>query len=189
MFCSLHVKATVFIRIGFVEQKQQFCARLPYDMKSYVNTQQTKTILEVIHHSIVASKIFLASKSINKAFVKGEKPHQGEKSSFKTNNEPKGGDKEREKGVYKAKKHLSPKEMEHYRKANRCYKCGEQGHPYRACSMRNTKKDNPQACIVCSEDPIKEESHLCYAWGKVPDQDVDLCCLIATLCIILFLLS
>ena len=61
-FWDLHLKATVFKKIDLSEQKQQFCAGLNEDMKTYVNAQKPKTILEVIHHAIVASKIFASSK-------------------------------------------------------------------------------------------------------------------------------
>ena len=36
-FWDAHLKATVFKRIEFPKQKQQFCAGLPDDMKAYVN--------------------------------------------------------------------------------------------------------------------------------------------------------
>ena len=57
-FWDLHLKATVFKRIDFSEQKQQYCAGLSEDMRAYVNAQKPTTISEVIHHSMVATKIF-----------------------------------------------------------------------------------------------------------------------------------
>lgn len=36
-FWDLHLKAIIFKRIDFSNQKHQFCARLPNDMKAYVN--------------------------------------------------------------------------------------------------------------------------------------------------------
>ncbi|MCO5594902.1 hypothetical protein L7F22_048937 [Adiantum nelumboides] len=37
-FWDLHLKATVYKKIDFEEQKQQFCAGLPEDMNEYVNS-------------------------------------------------------------------------------------------------------------------------------------------------------
>ena len=44
-FWDLHLKATVYKKIDFSEQKQQYCAGLNEDMKTYINGQKTKTIL------------------------------------------------------------------------------------------------------------------------------------------------
>ena len=56
-FWDLHLKAIVYKEIDFTEQKQQFCAGLSEEVSEYVNSQRPKTILAVIHHTIVASKI------------------------------------------------------------------------------------------------------------------------------------
>ncbi|WP_219823842.1 hypothetical protein, partial [Enterobacter cloacae complex sp. CH23B] len=48
--------------------------------------------------------------------------------------------KAKEKRVYKGKNKLSPEELDRYRKDNRCFKCGEQGHAYRACPQKNNVK-------------------------------------------------
>ena len=56
-FWDLHLKATVYKRIDFTEQKQQFCAGLSEEVNEYVNSQRPKTVAAVIHHTIVASKI------------------------------------------------------------------------------------------------------------------------------------
>ena len=78
-FWDAHLKATVFKSINFPKQKQQFCAGLPDDMKAYVNAQKPKTILAIIHHTLVASKIFTsATKSANQ-FPQGDKSQQGNK--------------------------------------------------------------------------------------------------------------
>ncbi|MCO5580450.1 hypothetical protein L7F22_034318 [Adiantum nelumboides] len=45
-FWGLHLKATVYKKIDFEEQKQQFCAGLPKDMNEYVNSQRPKSILD-----------------------------------------------------------------------------------------------------------------------------------------------
>ncbi|MCO5594234.1 hypothetical protein L7F22_048261 [Adiantum nelumboides] len=41
-FWDLHLKATVYRKIDFEEQKQQFCAGLPEDMNEYVNSKGPK---------------------------------------------------------------------------------------------------------------------------------------------------
>ncbi|MCO5553675.1 hypothetical protein L7F22_007201 [Adiantum nelumboides] len=47
-FWDLHLKATVYKKIDFEEQKQQFCAGLPEDMNEYVNSQRPRSISAVI---------------------------------------------------------------------------------------------------------------------------------------------
>ena len=112
-FWDAHLKATVFKRIEFPEQKQQLCVGLPDDMKAYVNAQKPKTISGIIHHTLVASKIFSsATKSANK-FPQGDKPQQGSKPSFYNKSQ---GEKKKDKGAYKGTNRLSPEEMERYRK-------------------------------------------------------------------------
>ncbi|MCO5578287.1 hypothetical protein L7F22_032127 [Adiantum nelumboides] len=69
-FWDLHLKAKVYKRINFSEQKQQFCAGLPEEWREYVNAQRPKTISEVIHHSMIASNI------------KFQQMDKGEKSKF-----------------------------------------------------------------------------------------------------------
>ncbi|MCO5568796.1 hypothetical protein L7F22_022496 [Adiantum nelumboides] len=56
-FLDLHLKATVYKKIDFEEQKQQFCAGLPEDMNEYVNSQRPISISAVIHHTMVATRI------------------------------------------------------------------------------------------------------------------------------------
>ena len=48
--------------------------------------------------------------------------------------------KVKEKG-YKGKTKLSTKDMEHYRKDNKCFKCGEQGHVSRVCPKRSERNE------------------------------------------------
>ncbi|MCO5557318.1 hypothetical protein L7F22_010879 [Adiantum nelumboides] len=56
-FWDLHLKATVYKKIDFEEQKQQFCAGLPEDMNEYVNSQRPRSISAVIHNTMVAARI------------------------------------------------------------------------------------------------------------------------------------
>ncbi|MCO5586402.1 hypothetical protein L7F22_040342 [Adiantum nelumboides] len=51
-FWDLNLKATVYKKIDFEEQKQQFCAGLPEDMNEYVNSQRPRSISAVIHHTM-----------------------------------------------------------------------------------------------------------------------------------------
>ncbi|MCO5608659.1 hypothetical protein L7F22_062873 [Adiantum nelumboides] len=81
--------------------------------------------------------------------------------------------KAKEKGVYKGKNRLTPEELERYRKDNRCFKCGEQGHSYRTCPQRNARNEKPSASIIEApkEDVHCKGSPLSYAWGKVREHD------------------
>ena len=99
----------------------------------------------------------------------GDKSHQGNKQI--SYHKPQG-DKKKNKGFYKGSNCLTPEDMESYRKENKCFKCGEKGHSYRACPEKAAKKDNPQASMVHTKPMINQDaSRLCYAWGKVRDQD------------------
>ncbi|MCO5554855.1 hypothetical protein L7F22_008391 [Adiantum nelumboides] len=81
--------------------------------------------------------------------------------------------KAKEKGVYKGKNRLTPEELERYRKDNRRFKCGEQGHTYRACPQRNARNEQPRASIIEApkEDVHCKGSPLSYAWGKLREHD------------------
>ena len=72
-FWDLHLKATVYKNIDFLEWKQQYYAGLNKDMKTYINAQKPKTISEVIHHSLSAAKIFAPNKGLMKTQDNGEK--------------------------------------------------------------------------------------------------------------------
>ncbi|MCO5587927.1 hypothetical protein L7F22_041880 [Adiantum nelumboides] len=56
-FWDLHLKATVYKKTDFEEQKQQFCAGLPEDTNEYVNSQRSKSISAIIHYTMVAARI------------------------------------------------------------------------------------------------------------------------------------
>ncbi|WP_255573307.1 hypothetical protein, partial [Enterobacter cloacae complex sp. 4DZ3-17B2] len=144
-FWDLQLKATVFKKLDFGEQKQQFCAGLTEEMAEYVNSQRPRTISVVIHHTMVASRINFqtGAKRNNKPTKnKGSNKPKGKDNVQKS---PKGNsNKAKEKGVYKGKNKLSPEELERYHKHNRCFKCGEQGHVYRACPQKNNCQDPPR---------------------------------------------
>ena len=76
--------------------------------------------------------------------------------------------KNQERG-YKGKAPLTPKQMEQYRKENKCYKCGETGHVSCVCRTNKPQNGTPKASIV---EVLKEEGSskgalLSYLWGKV----------------------
>ena len=145
-FWDLHLKASIFENIEFPEQRQQYCAGLPDDVRSYITDQKPKTISEVIHRSMVAMKIFSAGKASHSNTDKGKKVfHREQARKDKKGN---GKKKEKEKSGYKGSNRLSPEELERYRKDNRCFKCGETGHPYRSCPNKHQKKELPQATHV-----------------------------------------
>ncbi|MCO5557095.1 hypothetical protein L7F22_010651 [Adiantum nelumboides] len=175
-FWDLHLKATVYKKIDFEEQKQQFCAGLPEDMNEYVNSQRPRSIFAVIHHTMVAARINFqqgAKRNLkpmeakNKQEYKGKNPSQSSSKSNSNNN------KAKEKGVFKGKNKLTPKELECYRKENKCFKCGEQRHSYRSCPQRNNCNEQPRASMVEApkEDVHCKGSPLSYAWGKVREHD------------------
>ncbi|MCO5551582.1 hypothetical protein L7F22_005087 [Adiantum nelumboides] len=181
-FWGLHLKATVFKRIDFSKQKQQFCAGLPEDMRAYVNAQKPKTITQVIPHAMIAYKIFSPNAKVpNKPSNRGEAPQGGEKNKVESkaknsnerNQDNNNSNKKKEKGVYKGNNKLSPQELEQYRKDHRCFKCGETGHSYRDCpTKKQPKKDTPQATEVIAQGSEGHQgASLCFAWGKVRDQD------------------
>ncbi|MCO5556623.1 hypothetical protein L7F22_010174 [Adiantum nelumboides] len=51
-FWDLHLKATVYRKIDFEEQKQQFCAGLSEDMNEYVNSQRPKEVHKLLSQAM-----------------------------------------------------------------------------------------------------------------------------------------
>ena len=132
-FWDLHLKASVFKDIDFDEQRQQFCAGLPEDVRSYVNDQKPESIAAVIHRSFVGMKIFMTGKSFPTSQDKSEKASFKEQARKDPKGSTNGKKKDRE---YKGSNRLSPEELEKYIKDNRCFKCGETGHAYRNCPAK-----------------------------------------------------
>ncbi|MCO5546847.1 hypothetical protein L7F22_000284 [Adiantum nelumboides] len=56
-FWDANLKAMVYKRIDFAEQRQQYCAKLIDEIREYVQAQRPKTIAALIHHTRVAAKI------------------------------------------------------------------------------------------------------------------------------------
>ena len=177
-FWDLHLKACVFEDIGFHAQKQQYCAGLPEDMRAYINAQKPRTISAVIHHSMLAAKIFPSSnKVVAKPNVKSEKekvpdrPSNGKKVI--NGQKPNDANKKKGKGQYQGSNKLTPEELDQYRKAHKCFQCGEQGHTYRECPKKvyNNKEALEASQVVANEVEDPKASQLCYAWGRIRDQD------------------
>ncbi|MCO5564612.1 hypothetical protein L7F22_018277 [Adiantum nelumboides] len=175
-FWDLHLKATVYKKMDFEEQKQQFCAGLPEDMNEYVNSQRPRSISAVIHHTTVAAKINFqqgAKRNLKPMEAKERQEYKGKNYPQNSSKGNPNNNKAKEKGVFKGKNRLTLEELERYRKENKCFKCGEQGHSYRSCPQRNPRNEQPRASMV--EAP-KEEVHckgspLSYVWGKVREHD------------------
>ena len=72
-FWDFHLKEIVYKKIDFSKQKQQYCAHLNEDMKTYINAQKPKNISEFIHHVMVATKIFTPKKCFMKPQDNGKK--------------------------------------------------------------------------------------------------------------------
>ncbi|MCO5557660.1 hypothetical protein L7F22_011228 [Adiantum nelumboides] len=150
-FWDLHLKATVYKKIDFEEQNQQFYAGLPEDKNEYVNSQRPKSISVVIHHTMVAARINFqqgAKKNLKPMETKEKHEHKGKNQPQNYSKGNSSNNKAKEKGVYKGKNKLTPKELECYRKHNQCFKCGEQGHAYQACPQRNARNEQPRASII-----------------------------------------
>ncbi|MCO5594408.1 hypothetical protein L7F22_048438 [Adiantum nelumboides] len=169
-FWDLHLKATVYKKIDFEEQKQQFCAGLPEDMNEYVNSQRPKSISAVIHHTMVAARINFqqsAKRNLKPMETKEKHEHKGKNQPQNSSKGNSSNNKAKEKGVYKEKNRFTLEELERYRKDNRCFKCEEQGHVYRACPQRNARNEQPRASIIEApkEDVHCKGSPLSYAWA------------------------
>ena len=136
-FWDLHLKDSVFENVEFLEQRKQYCAGLPNDVCLYITNQKPKTISEVIHPSMVAMKIFSASKAFYSNSDKGAKNYHKEQA----HKDKKSNGKKNEKGTYQGSNYLSTEELDKYCKENRCFKCGEIGHPYCSCSNKHAKKE------------------------------------------------
>ncbi|MCO5577492.1 hypothetical protein L7F22_031323 [Adiantum nelumboides] len=156
-FWDTCLKATVYRNINFSEKRQQFCAGLPEDMRTYVQALLPKTIAAVIHYTRVAYKIFKPKNPPNKG-DKGKDKENGS-SNVKSNNK-----KQASKRPYQGTNRLSPEEMERYRKENRCFRCGTTGHTYRECPQRNTKRETPKILHItanaCMWDGVRDQGIL-----------------------------
>ncbi|MCO5597152.1 hypothetical protein L7F22_051228 [Adiantum nelumboides] len=103
-FWDLHLKATVYKKIDFEEQKQQFCAGLPEDMNEYVNSQRPRSISAIIHHTMVATKINFqqgAKRNIKPMEAKDKQEYKVKNLSQNSSKGNSNNNKAKEKGVFK----------------------------------------------------------------------------------------
>ncbi|MCO5611057.1 hypothetical protein L7F22_065307 [Adiantum nelumboides] len=114
-----------------------------------------------------------AKRNLKPMEIKEKHEHKGKNQPQNSSKGNSSNNKAKEKGVYKGKNRFTPEELEPYRKDNRCFKCGEQRHAYRACPQRNARNEQPRASIieVPKEDVHCKGSPLSYAWGKVREHD------------------
>ena len=93
-------------------------------MRAYLNTQKPTTISIIIHHSMLAYKIFYnSSKLVAKPSEKDRKLMQKPYNSLKASDI-----KKKYKGTYKGINKLSFEELLKCQKDNKCFCFGEQGH-------------------------------------------------------------
>ena len=172
-FWDLYLKASVFAEIPFQEQRQQYCAGLPDDVRSYINEREPTSISEVIHRSMVGIKIFNAGKSPFTRADKGEKD-KGEKVPSKepsqktfTNDETK-----KKKRPYNGSNRKTAEELNQLRKENKCFRCKQEGHMSKDCPTKKTKQESPMVTHVQThQEMASKATQLCFAWGKVRDQN------------------
>ncbi|MCO5562813.1 hypothetical protein L7F22_016445 [Adiantum nelumboides] len=103
-FWDLHLKATVYKKIDFEEQKQQFCAGLPKDMNEYVNSQRLRSISVVIHHTMVAARINFqqgAKRNLKPMEAKEKQEYKVKNFSQNSSKGNSNNNKAKEKGVFK----------------------------------------------------------------------------------------
>ncbi|MCO5602560.1 hypothetical protein L7F22_056694 [Adiantum nelumboides] len=125
---------------------------------------------------MVAAKINFqrgAKRNLKPMESKDKQEYKGKNFSQNSSKGNSNNNKAKEKGVFKGKNKLSPEELERYRKENKCFKCGEQGHSYRSCPQRNTRNEQPRASMVEApkEDVHCKGSPLSYAGGEVREHD------------------
>ncbi|MCO5581724.1 hypothetical protein L7F22_035613 [Adiantum nelumboides] len=103
-FWDLHLKATVYKKIDFEEQKQQLCAGLPEDMNEYVNSQRPRSISVVIHHTMVVARINFqqgAKRNLKPMEAKEKQEYKGKNVSQNSSKGNSNNNKAKEKGVFK----------------------------------------------------------------------------------------
>ncbi|MCO5557695.1 hypothetical protein L7F22_011266 [Adiantum nelumboides] len=143
-FWDLHLKATVYKKIDFKEQKQQFCAGLPEDMNKYVNSQRPKSNSVVIHHTMVAARINFqqgAKRNLKPMEAKDKQEYKVKNSSQNSSKGNSNNNKAKEKGVFKGKNKLTPEELERYGKENNALSVESKG-TYIALALKKTHAMN-----------------------------------------------
>ncbi|MCO5561183.1 hypothetical protein L7F22_014804 [Adiantum nelumboides] len=116
-FLDFHLKTTIYKEIDFKEKKRKFCAGLLEDTNEYVNSQRSKSISRVIHHTMVAARINFqqgAKRNPKPMEAKDKQEYKGKNLSQNSSKGNSNNNKAREKGVFKGKNKLTPKELERY---------------------------------------------------------------------------
>lgn len=137
-FWDLYLKASIFQEISFQEQRQQYCARLPDDVHSYINEHSPRSISEVIHCSMFGMKIFNTSKTSFLCFDKSEKV-QPKESSQRTLS----GNGKKKKRPYNGFNYKTAKELSQLCRENKCFTCSEVGHMSKDCPCKKLKQESP----------------------------------------------
>ncbi|MCO5579287.1 hypothetical protein L7F22_033141 [Adiantum nelumboides] len=118
-FLDLHLKANIYKKINFEEQKQQFCVGLPEDINEYVNSQRPRSILAIIHHTMVSARINFqqgAKRKLKPMEAKDKQEYKGKNLSQNSSKGNSNNNKAKEKAVFKGKNKLTSKELERYHK-------------------------------------------------------------------------
>ena len=95
-------------------------------MKTYINAQKCKTISKVIHHSLVATKIFAPNKEFTNFQENGEKTYGKDHANkdakgYGNKDQRTNGGKKKEGKEYKGQNKLSPAKLEKYHKENQYF--------------------------------------------------------------------
>lgn len=158
----------MFAEITFQEQRQQYCAGLPDDVRSYINERETTSISEVIHRLMVGIKIFNDGKSRFTRADKGEKVPSKEPSQ-KTFTKDK---KKKKKRPYNKSNRKTAEKLNQLCKENKCFRCKQEGHMSKECPSKKTKQESPMVTHVQTHQEMAgQATQLCFAWGKVRDQN------------------
>ena len=138
-FWDANLKAMVYKKIDFAEQKQQYYAGLSEEIHEYMQAQRPKTIVVMIHHTRVATKITWKNQG---------QPQKENKPNVTSSNVPISSNAKAKKQsfstLYKDQNKISIEELEAYKKEGKYFRCGKIGHTYKTCPQRRTPKDPPQ---------------------------------------------
>ena len=142
-------------------------------MNEYVHLQRTKSINAVIHRALVALQInFNNDTKPSQEKTKREQKGKGGQTPNASKAQSMKKTKNQERG-YKGKARLTTKQMEQYRKENKCYKCGEMGYVSRVCPTKKPQNGTPKASTieVFKEEGSSKGALLSYLWWKVCEHD------------------
>lgn len=87
-------------------------------MHASLHPQDLNSIFKLIHHSMVAINIFPLDNIFIKPYHKGE---NATTNNDQASHDPNSNAKNKEKGVYKEKSKISPKDLEKHKKDDWCF--------------------------------------------------------------------